>query len=105
MSSSSADSFTQLLDRVRQEPNTERYKHQILYILNQYTADTYPLVQFFSQFMHYIQSPSFTPFFTTIQNIQNNRYMIEGVVHNLLQDAKKETNLLRLVEVFVEKYY
>lgn len=96
-------SFEELLQQSRAEGNYDQMKRALIYIVET-SQDTFYIAQFIQPFLAHINSDSLNVLHSSLYNSQNNTIMLHSMIHNVINDCKKNTNLYKFVNVLIEKY-
>ena len=96
-------SFEELLQQARAEGNYDQMKRALIYIVER-SQDTFYIAQFIQPFLAHINSDSLNVFHSSLYNSQNNTIILHSMIHNVINDCKKNINLYKLVNVLIEKY-
>jgi hypothetical protein len=96
-------SFELLLQQARAEPNYDEMKRALSYIVET-TNDTFYIAQFIQPFLAHINSDSLNVFHSSLYHSHNNTIVLHSMIHNVINDCKKNTHLYQFVQVLIEKY-
>ena len=96
-------SFELLLQQAHAEPNYEQMKRALIYIVET-SQDTFYIAQFIQPFLAHINSDSLNVFHSSLYHSQNNTIMLHSMIHNVINDCKKNIHLYQFVQVLIEKF-
>lgn len=99
-------SFKELLQNARSAGNYERMKRALIYIIET-SHDILYIAQFIQPFLAHINSDSLNVFHSSLYNSQNNTIISHSMIqmiHNVINDCKKNKKLYTFVRVLIEKF-